>query len=341
MGTATTAEAVSCDPTVTTSTEDPAPSRTSNAGQQRTDRLAGVDESGRRGRRADRGPPIELEVPQPGAHVEQPGGRRVGRLGRSCAGQPVRRCRSGISSTRSASSSARRESVGGQLVDGVERRGTAGRCARYSSSAAITAWTAATTAGRAGVAVVVRRAEQVPTAQQPVVDGPRVDADAAQSRCRRAGLDAGRRAPGGRGRGCPSAGRQAAAPGSLREAGDRVQGRAVRWSHVAEDHPTARGAEVDGGDGPVHVRGSPAHRRNAAATPASTGMCSPVVWLRSRRAQDEDGVGDVLGQHLALEQRALGVERAEVVLGDPVDGGALGTPAAGEDARSRARRRRG
>ena len=47
---------------------------------------------------------------------------------------------------------------------------------------------------------------------------------------------------------------------------------------------------------------------------------------------DGDGVGDVLGEHLALEQRPLGVERAELVLGDAVDGGALGAPAAGEDA---------
>ena len=42
-----------------------------------------------------------------------------------------------------------------------------------------------------------------------------------------------------------------------------------------DDHAPAGRAEVDGGERP---RG---HRRNAAATPASTGMCSPVVWLRS------------------------------------------------------------
>ncbi len=61
-------------------------------------------------------------------------------------------------------------------------------------------------------------------------------------------------------------------------------------------------------------------------------MCRPVVWLNSSEVMRGDGVGDVVGQHLALEQRALGVERAELVLGDAVDGGTLGAPAAGEDA---------
>ena len=66
--------------------------------------------------------------------------------------------------------------------------------------------------------------------------------------------------------------------------------------------------------------------------PASTGMCRPVVWVRSGPTEHEDGVGDVLRQHLALEQGALGVELAEVLLLDAVDRGALGAPAAGEDA---------
>ena len=43
----------------------------------------------------------------------------------------------------------------------------------------------------------------------------------------------------------------------------------------ADHHPAARRAEIDGRDEPG------GHRRKAAATPASTGMCSPVVWLRS------------------------------------------------------------
>ena len=50
-------------------------------------------------------------------------------------------------------------------------------------------------------------------------------------------------------------------------------------SDPAEDDAAAGGAEVDGRDGTAGL--SPGlvvvHRRNAAATPASTGMCSPVV----------------------------------------------------------------
>ncbi len=44
------------------------------------------------------------------------------------------------------------------------------------------------------------------------------------------------------------------------------------------DDPTARGAEVDGGEDPC---GHSSQRRNAAATPASTGTCRPVVWLNA------------------------------------------------------------
>src|SRR5689334_549746 len=48
--------------------------------------------------------------------------------------------------------------------------------------------------------------------------------------------------------------------------------------------------------------------------------------------QREDRRGNVLWEHLFLQQRALGVERAKLLLGDAVDGGALRAPAAGEDA---------
>ena len=46
----------------------------------------------------------------------------------------------------------------------------------------------------------------------------------------------------------------------------------------AEHDPAAGRAQVDRGDRPSTRR---AHRRNAAATPASTGMCRPVVCDRS------------------------------------------------------------
>jgi hypothetical protein len=46
----------------------------------------------------------------------------------------------------------------------------------------------------------------------------------------------------------------------------------------------------------------------------------------------EHGAGDVLREHLLLQQGALGVVGAELVLGHAVDRGALRAPAAGEDA---------
>ena len=52
------------------------------------------------------------------------------------------------------------------------------------------------------------------------------------------------------------------------------------------------------------------------------------------RAEHEDSVGDVLRQHLALQQRTGGEVLAELLFGDAVDRGSLGTPAAGEDARA-------
>ena len=45
----------------------------------------------------------------------------------------------------------------------------------------------------------------------------------------------------------------------------------------ADHDPAAGGAEVDRGDADASPLAGRPHRRNAAATPASTGMCSPVV----------------------------------------------------------------
>ena len=107
----------------------------------------------------------------------------------------------------------------------------------------------------------------------------------------------------------------------------------------AEHHPAAGRAEIDRGDVRGRIvrslvsvpMGARPQRRNAAATPESTGTCRPVVRDRSPAGQGEDGVGDVVGQHLALEQGPLGVVLAEFLLGDAVDGGPFGAPAAGED----------
>ena len=67
------------------------------------------------------------------------------------------------------------------------------------------------------------------------------------------------------------------------------------------------------------------------ATPASTGMCSPVVCESSLPVRTATAFADVFRQDLALEQGALGVVLAQVLLVDAVDGGAFGAPAAGED----------
>ena len=62
--------------------------------------------------------------------------------------------------------------------------------------------------------------------------------------------------------------------GFVRETVDLYQLQCLRGDSSDHD-PAARRAEIDGRDEPG------GHRRKAAATPASTGMWSPVVWLRS------------------------------------------------------------
>jgi hypothetical protein len=69
---------------------------------------------------------------------------------------------------------------------------------------------------------------------------------------------------------------------SIRDA-YRIVGKAVHSlnaqqfrAEVTEHHPATCGAEINRGHPPRL-----AHLKKAAATPASTGMCRPVVWLRS------------------------------------------------------------
>ena len=126
---------------------------------------------------------------------------------------------------------------------------------------------------RPPVTVVVWIAEQAPgLVHQAEVHAPRVDPDAGQAVC-----------PG---RLAQPAEHLAVEPqdvpveavrepdGLVREAMDLAQLELVRRD-PPDHHPAARRAEVDGRDEPG------GHRRKAAATPASTGMWSPVVWLRS------------------------------------------------------------
>ena len=63
------------------------------------------------------------------------------------------------------------------------------------------------------------------------------------------------------------------------EAVQLLQVEGARTDPAGHD-PAAGGAEVDRGDADGFRR-TEHHRRKAAATPASTGMCRPVVWLSS------------------------------------------------------------
>ena len=196
----------------------------------------------------------------------------------------------------------------------------------YSSAGGTTAWTASTAASGPLVAVVIRIAEQrAALVDQAVVDRPRVEPDADQPRGRPSRL--------------AQPGQDLAIEpedvpvepvgqpdGLVREAMDLGQLEVVR-ADPADHHPTARRAEVDGRDEPA------GHRRKAAATPASTGMWRPVVWLRSPPVRANTAAATCSGQDLLLEQRPLGIELAELVLGDAVGPGAIGAPALGEDAR--------
>ncbi len=112
---------------------------------------------------------------------------------------------------------------------------------------------------------------------------------------------------------------------------DRQRAPAVEPDPADDDAP-ARGPEVDRRERAGPPGGRPrAHRRNAAATPASTGMWRPVVWLRSPPVSANTAAATCSGQDLALEDRALRVELAQLVLGDAVGAGAVGAPALGED----------
>ena len=123
----------------------------------------------------------------------------------------------------------------------------------------------------ARVAVAVGVAEQLAvTVQQAVVHGPGVDADPVQLPGARHLGDTGEHlavdaehVPEER-----AADRDAA----VGEAVHLLQGEVPR-TDAGGHHTAARRPEVDGRE----AQGR--HRRKAAATPASTGMCSPVVWL--------------------------------------------------------------
>ena len=177
--------------------------------------------------------------------------------------------------------------------------------------------------GGAVVAVGDRLGEQPAVGvEEAVVDAPRVDAD-------RLGV------------GDPWPGRRAPLRYEVGEVPAQVpvDARRRRWGSggrprvgrpVAVDDaghdPAAGRADVDGGEDAARSAEEGGGDAGVDGDEQAGGVAELVG------AERGDGVGDVLGQHLALEQGALRVERAELVLGDAVDGGPLGAPAAGEDA---------
>ncbi|CAM5435401.1 hypothetical protein SANTM175S_10632 [Streptomyces antimycoticus] len=156
-------------------------------------------------------------------------------------------------------------------------------------------------AGGAGVAVVHGVGQEGAVGgQEAVVDGPGVDADAGQGvggvsrRCLQAVQDALVE-----GQDVPVQGAQDAG-GPVGEAVCLVEGQPF-GGDLTDDDAAAGRTEVYGGEAVLFgghvdlvvggvrgrllwcVRGPSraCQRRNAAATPASTGMCRPVVWVRS------------------------------------------------------------
>ena len=214
--------------------------------------------------------------PAAGPHVVQPGGGRVRALGAGLTGEPVGE-QVGDQQHRPGVPELRRPEGGDQLVDRVERQ-LLQPVHGVQLGGADLGHHLLPDSVRPTVAMAVGVAEQRPgLVEQPVVDGPRVDPDpverpgagdllepgehasvAAPARPTAAGCRPPRRrsgtgAPRVR-RGCPRP-RRPPSPGHSWRRGRRPRGAA----------PSSQ----------------PSHRRNAAATPASTGTCSPVVWVRS------------------------------------------------------------
>ncbi len=130
-----------------------------------------------------------------------------------------------------------------------------------------------------GVAVMMGKAGEGSVAEEPVVDGPGVDPDADHVR----GLaECLRKATA---RVVEQPGQVPVHRGALAiPQVDRIVGEPGHWSDVqclrtdrGEHDPSAGGTEVHRGE----TAGAAGHRRNAAATPASTGTCRPVVCEKS------------------------------------------------------------
>jgi hypothetical protein len=117
----------------------------------------------------------------------------------------------------------------------------------------------------AGIPVTGRVDDQLAVAvEQPVVHGPPVDRHRVDPDLPEPVADAGQQRAG------VPAQHAADRPRPVREPVHHAEAETT-FRSVSNDHPPAGGAEIDGRD-PDRP-----HRRNPAATPESTGTCSPVV----------------------------------------------------------------
>ncbi len=254
-----------------------APIDDGDIGQQRAEAVARRDERGKDAAR-DAERLDQLVVPGGIEHAQQAGGRGVGLLGTGLAGQPVPDEvgdeQRGVCELEDVAG------LGGELVERVERQELQ-PVALEELGMRHPVVNGPDAEGRAGVAVVERVAEKASAAQQPVVDGPGVDADA-----RDAGFGAERLAKPLHGRAVERQDVPVQAVADLhrvvREACDRCGVERV-GPDVPDDHPAAGRAQVDGRDG----AGAPAHARTPPALlgagSAGSGTRRVIGGTRRRR----------------------------------------------------------
>jgi hypothetical protein len=233
------------------------------------DLVAGVDEGRQQpGRHTDAA--RELEIPL-AAEPEEPRRRGVRALGDLGAREPEREQVGNEQGPVGDLDRPARRDLGRELIDGVERQ-------VLQAVSGVELGERDARVQRLGrprvplVAVVERHPEHRAAPQQRVVDGPRVDADRGDL------VD------------LTEPGEHAAVElddvpvqsvgerdGPVREPRDLPHPH-LALADLAENHPARGRPEVDGGD-PHGVRRhhETAYRRNAAATPESTGRCTPVV----------------------------------------------------------------
>ena len=219
--------------------------------------------------------PLEFAIP-PTVDAEQPGGGGIGTLGRHPPRQPVAD-QVGHQQRRIGHVEHAVESVGDQLEHGVEVE----ELQPVTGVDPILGEFGVHGPGRpcaSRVPVVVRQAEQFAVPQQPVVDRPGVHADARQIGRRPNRLRQTRARVGEQPGKVPVHRGADAIPQVHRLVGEPVHLTHLQRPrpHLGQHHPTAGGAEVDRGE-----RADALHRKKAAATPASTGTCKPVVWEKS------------------------------------------------------------